>query len=166
MGKQTDNNRTESAHERNLLGGFSAKNGYAKGAFYFLKSLSEDLWPRESRVFGLHIRNPVAKDLRIGFAQERDALLNKAALEVFVVFNDAIVDEDDFFVEADVGMGIEMSGGAMGGPTRMSNPCISSRSTIAHRFLKGRDLAALFANEEFTPRSDKGKARRVIAPIL
>jgi hypothetical protein len=166
MGKKTDNNRTESAHEGNLLGGFSAKNGYAKGAFYFLKSLSEDLWPREGGVFGLHIRNPVAKDLRIGFAKEGDALLGKAALEVFVVFYDAIMDEHDFFVEAEVGVGIDMGGGAMGGPTRMSNPCIGSRSAIAHRFLKSRDLAALFANEEFTPRSDKGKARRVIAPIL
>jgi hypothetical protein len=166
MGKKTDNNRTESAHERNLLGGFSAKNGYTKGAFYFLKSLSEDFWPREGGVFGLHIRNPVAKDLRIGFAKEGDALLGKAALEVFVVFYDAIMDEHDFFVEAEVGMGIDMSGGAMSGPARMSNPRISSRSAITHRFLKGRDLAALFANEEFPIRSDKGKARRVIAPIL
>ena len=59
--------------------------------------------------------------LRIRVGLEGDALLEQVLLELHIVFNDAVVDQGDLPIGADVGVGVDVAGLAVGGPAGVSD---------------------------------------------
>ena len=63
----------------------------------------------------------VGDDLGVGFGDELVALGGEFALEVEVVFDDAVVDDDDAAGAVAVGMGVLFGGAAVGGPAGVAD---------------------------------------------
>ena len=63
----------------------------------------------------------VGDDLRVGVAAENVALGLELAFEGGVVFDDAVVDDGDRAVAAEMGMGVDVGGAAVGGPAGVAD---------------------------------------------
>src|ERR1700730_13137029 len=70
--------------------------------------------------------------IRVGL--ENDAVSLKLALQKRIVFNHSIVDHSYRPISSDVWMGIGVRGGAVGGPTRVTN-AHATRSWVASQIL-------------------------------
>ena len=66
-----------------------------------------------------------------------------------MVFNDSVVYKGQLFLPVGMGMGIALTGLAMGGPTRMADACRSLYRIQLEKVFQLFDLAFLFANFKF-----------------
>ena len=106
-------------------------------------------------------------DLRIGIGGERDAPRQKKFFYMDVIFDDAVVDDRDPSVLADMGMGVYIVRLAVGGPARVADAGAARHggalrqpaAQLGHIALAFFDLQAALAIHD-------GDAGRVVAPVL
>ena len=69
----------------------------------------------------LNLLDQVSDDFGVGFGDELVALRGEFALEIEVVFDDAVVDDDDAAGAVAMGMGVFFGGAAMGSPAGVAD---------------------------------------------
>ena len=115
-----------------------------------------------SRCFGDHLNllDQVGDDLGVGFGDEDVALGGELALELEVVFDDAVVDDDDASGAIAVGVGVLFGGAAVGGPAGVADAVGAVERVLAQDFFYVLELAGGAADIElffpFTADGDAG----------
>ena len=102
--------------------------------------------------------------LRICFRAEDVARGRQALPQDLVVFNDAVVDEEEAARTIRVGMSVGLGGLAVGGPARVRNAHHTFGTLLPHPLLERRHLAD--GLRQVRPRTQDGDAARIIAAIL
>jgi hypothetical protein len=69
------------------------------------------------------VGDEVAEHLGVGLRLEGVTLGREEFLDAGVVLDDAVVDQGDFLVAADVRVGVGVGHAAVGGPARVADPC-------------------------------------------
>ena len=97
-------------------------------------------------------RDEMGQDFRIGFGFEDIALGEQGFLQLLKVFDDAVVDDGEFVVAADMRMGIAFGGHAMRGPARMPDAVHGdSVGIVGELFFQSRQFALSLDDLEFPP---------------
>ena len=81
---------------------------------------------------GLHFFNEVGQHLGVGVADEVVASVREQFTKRFVVLDDAVVDDGDLSVSSEVRVGIHVVGGAVRGPSRVSDADRALGLMLAH----------------------------------
>ena len=106
-------------------------------------------------------------DLGVGFRDELVALLNELALQVELVFDDAVVDDDDAAGAIAMGMGVLFRGPSVRSPACVANAKAALKRMLAQHFLQIAQLARcaphLKSRAGWTAHGD---SRRVVATVL
>ena len=89
----------------------------------------------------------------VGFAAEDDAVVLEPALERGVVFDDAVMDDGDPAVAAEMGMGVAVGGGAMRRPACMADAVHARSRLFAQKLGQVGDPAGAFAQVQVHARS-------------
>ena len=87
-------------------------------------------------------------DFGIGFGDELVALGGEFALQVEIVFDDAVVDDDDAAGAVAMGMGIFFGGAAVGGPAGVADAEGALEGMLAEDFFKIAEFAGGAADFE------------------
>jgi hypothetical protein len=92
--------------------------------------------------------NEMSDDFRVGVAGEGDALLLKAALEHGVVLDDAVMDHDYGGVAAagDVGVGVDIVGGAVGCPAGVGDAELTGGRPVAQEITQPGNASGALTN--------------------
>ena len=97
-------------------------------------------------------RDEMGQDFRIGFGFEDIALGEQGFLQLLKVFDDAVVDDGEFVVAADMRMGIAFGGHAMRGPARMPDAVHGdSVGIVGELFFQSRQFALSLDDLELPP---------------
>ena len=97
----------------------------------------------------LDLLDEVGDDFSVGFSDELVALGGELALEVEVVFDDAVVDDDDAAGAVAMGMGVLFGGAAVGGPAGVADAEGALEGMLAEDLLKIGELAGGAAEFKF-----------------
>ena len=108
----------------------------------------------------------VGDHLGIGFGLELVALVLELLLEAEIVFDDAVVDDDDVALAVAVRMRVFFGGAAMGGPTRVADAEHAIERVELNRLFEVAQLAFGAADVELVVSAIHGQTGRVIPPIL
>src|SRR6267142_285004 len=105
-------------------------------------------------------------DFRVSFGDELVAFALELFFEFEIVFDDAVVDDDDLAAAIAMRMGVFFRGAAVRGPT-----CVTDAvGTVKRGFLNGLFEVAKFAGcatkLEFSIGTDYGDAGRIVAAIF
>ena len=84
----------------------------------------------------LYLLDEVRDDLGVGFGNELVALRDQLALQIKIVFNDAVVHDDDAPCAVAMGMRVLFRGPAMRGPARVPDAERALRGLLAQDFFK------------------------------
>ncbi len=84
------------------------------------------------------LRDEVGQNFGIGFGFEDIALGEKALLQFLKVFDDAVVDDSQIAVAADMRMGVALGGHAVRGPAGMPDAVDGQRIGIMGKFFLKR----------------------------
>ena len=85
----------------------------------------------------LHLLDEVGDDLGVGLGDELVALGGEFALQVEVVFDDAVVDDDDAAGAVAMGMGVLFGGPAVRGPAGVADAEGAVEGMLARAPLRG-----------------------------
>ena len=115
----------------------------------------------------LNLLDEVGDDFGIGFGDELVALGGEFALEVEVVFDDAVVDDDDAAGAVAMGMGIFFGGAAVGGPAGVADAEGAVEGMLAQNFFEIAQLAGGAADfEQGCVGAADGDAGGVVAAVF
>ena len=104
-------------------------------------------------------------DLGVGVAVEDDAVGFQLPFESGIVLDDAVVDDGDEAVAAEVGMGVAVVGGAVGGPAGVADADAAGGGLVAEMANQVLNPAGLLA--EVQARAGQGRqAGAVVAAVL
>ena len=87
-------------------------------------------------------------DFGVGFGHELVALSGEFALQVEVVFDDAVVDHDDAAGAVAVGVGVLFGGAAVGGPAGVADAEVPSSGDCGMTSSRLREFAGRAADFE------------------
>ena len=107
----------------------------------------------------------VGDDLGVGVAVEDDALFLQLALEGGVVLDDAVVDDGDAAIAAEVRMGVAVGGRAVGGPARVADADAAGRRLLLQMSGQFGDAAGPLADVQMRA-GQRGHAGAVVAAIF
>lgn len=111
------------------------------------------------------VGDAIAEDLGIGLGLERVAPGEEEFLHRSIIFDDAVVDQGDFVVAADVRVGVGVADAAMGRPAGMADAAGAGERGPRDLLLKVGDSADFFRDRERSALED-GDAGGVIAAIF
>ena len=115
----------------------------------------------------LHLLDEVGDDFGVGFGDERVALGGELALQVEVIFDDAVVDDDDAARAVAVRMGVFFCGAAMGCPAGVADAEGAFEGMLAEDFFKIGELAGGAAQfERGAGGAADGDAGRVVTAVF
>ena len=115
----------------------------------------------------LHLFDQVGDDLGVGLGDEFVALGGEFALQVEIIFNDAVVDDDDAAGAVAMGVGVLFGGAAVGGPAGVADAEGAVERMFAQNFFQVGELAGSAANlENGVGGAADGNAGRVVAAIF
>jgi hypothetical protein len=89
----------------------------------------------------LDLLDEVGDDLGVGFGDELVALGGEFALQVEIVFDDAVVDDDDAAGAVAMGMGVFFGGAAVGGPAGVADAEGAVEGMLAEDLFEVDELA-------------------------
>jgi len=110
--------------------------------------------------------NQVSNDFGVGFGSELVALGNQLFLERKIVFDDAIVDDDDLAGAVAMRVGVLLSGTAVGGPAGVSDAIGAVERLDPDDFFKIAQFALGAAHLQAGSIAGDGDARGVVAAVL
>ena len=114
------NQRTVLTHGDELVRLVGTEDTQRVGAFdppeYPAHSLQDVHLVRLIKVF-----NELGHHLRVGLRGKWDPLLHQERLQLRIVLDDAVVHHGDLAAAADLGMGVDVAGGAVGGPAGVAD---------------------------------------------
>ncbi len=146
-----DDGRAE-ARGDDLVGLGGGEDAEGEGSGEALDGAADGVFEQDGRAGGcgfvLHLLDEVGDDFGIGFGDELVALRGEFALEVEVVFDDAVVDDDDAAGAVAMGMGILFRGAAVGGPAGVADAEGAVEGMIAQDLFKVAELAGGAADFE------------------
>ncbi len=116
-------------------------------------------------VAGQVTADELGDDLGVGVAVEDDAFAFELALEGGVVLDDAVVDDGDEAVAAEVGVGVAVVGGAVRGPARVADAGAAGGGPIAEVPRQVLDAAGALAEVQLRA-GQRGQAGAVVAAVL
>src|SRR5690606_3268203 len=121
---------------KQLVGAFNAEHGDAVGALDVAEGLAHAFEQAAAalgglRFLGVVVGDEVAKHLGVGLGGEGVALGEQEFFDRDVVFDDAVVNEHDLAVAAEVRVGVGVGDAAVGGPARVRD------ADVAGEFLLG-----------------------------
>ena len=110
----------------------------------------------------------VGDGLGVGLAVERVAAPGELGTEGGVVFDDAVVDDDDVVAAAGVGVGVGVAGGAVGGPAGVTDARVGGgQGVLADGAVELGDLSAALGDRGLAPcLGQEGDAGRVVAAVF
>src|SRR5262249_7043589 len=116
----------------------------AVGALELVQGLADGLDQVAVEVVGDELGNHFG----VGVALEDDALGLELALEGGVVFDDAVVDDGDLAVGAEVGVGVAVGGRAVGGPAGVADAVAAGGGALVQVLGQVGDAAGALAQVE------------------
>ena len=125
-----------------------------------------DLFNRFDRIAAVIFSQHVCKHLRICFRYKPIAFLFQTLLELFIVFDDAVVDDSNGMLLVHMGMGICVRGTAMCRPAGVSDAAKTGQQcAVVYFFIQNAKPADCFFHMDFLTikNSDPG---RVIASVF
>ena len=166
-----DDDRRARARGDDLVGLGGGKHAQRKGAGEALDGAANGVFERDRRSAGscvvLHLLDEVGDDLGVGFGDELVALGGEFALQVEIVFDDAVVDHDDAAGAVAMRMGILFGGAAVRGPAGVADAEGAVERDARAALLPGwpacRERGRLRAGRVGTAHGDAG---RVVAAVL
>ncbi len=105
-------------------------------------------------------------DLSVGFGGELVAFLLQLFFELEVVFDNAIVDDDDLAGAVAMRVGVLFSGAAMSGPARVADAVGAIQRRLGDNLLEIAKLTRGAADLQLAGLRHDGDARRIITAIL
>src|ERR1700722_10329485 len=108
----------------------------------------------------------VGDDLGVGFGDELVALGDEGALEGEIVFDDAVVDDDEGAGAVAVGVGVLFGGAAVGGPAGVADAVGPVEGRVGDDGFQVPELAGGSAELEGVAGSGYGDAGGVVAAVL
>ena len=105
-------------------------------------------------------------DFGVGFGEELVAFGDELLFQLDIVFDDAVVHDDDFAGAIAVRMGIFLGGAAVRGPARVADAVDAVERSDANRFFEIAQLARGAANFQLAVIADDGDSGRVVAAIF
>ncbi len=166
-----DNDRRPGARGNDLVGLGSREDAKGKRTAQALHGKAQGRFEREGsarrcRIF-LNLFDEVGDDLGVGLGDEDVTLPGEFALEVEVVFDDAVVDDHDAARAVAMGVGVFFRRPAVGSPACVADAEGALHGILAEDFFKVGQLAGGAAHfEGWTRRIADGNARRVVATIF
>src|SRR5256714_2615841 len=118
----------------------------------------------EGRVFGM-LLNEVGDNFGIGFGDEFVAFSLELFFELEIIFDDAVVDDDDLSGAVAVGMRVFFGGPAVGGPAGVADAVGAVDGRFLQGFFEIAELAGGTANFELAVLKHSG-ARGIVAAIF
>ena len=103
--------------------------------------------------------------LGVGVAAEDHAFVLQLFLEDRVIFDDAVVDERDSAIGAEMRMGVAIVGGTVRGPARVADAVAPGGGLLGQILREIGDAACSFAQMQMRPRQG-GDAGAVVAAIF
>ncbi len=152
---ESEHQRAAQASADEQVGIVEAEGGNAIGALEQRQDALDGLGQIAVEMAG----DQVGDDLGIGVAVEDDALLLQLGLEGGVVLDDAVVDDDDAAVAADVRMGVAVGRGAVGGPARVADADAAGGRLLRQVVGQVGDAAGLLADVQVRARSGSPRRR-------
>ena len=101
----------------------------------------------------------------ICFGFEGDALFNKFCLETGVVLDDAVMNDGNLAIKADVGVGILFCGGSVGGPAGVCDADVALYGGFLELRFQGANFTGCADGGDF-PVVDKGDSRTVVSSVF
>ena len=128
-----------------LSGSADGEDAEREGSGEALDGAADGVFEQDGSACGrgvlLNLLDEVGDDFGVGFGDELVALRGEFALEVEVVFDDAVVDDDDAAGAVAVGMGVLFGGAAVGGPARVADAEGAIERMLAEDFFEIAQLA-------------------------
>ena len=154
-----------------LSGSAAERTAQRKCAGEALDGAAHRIFQRDRRAGGfgilLHLLDQVGDDLGVGLGDELVALRGELALQLQIVFHDAVVDDDDAARAVAMRVGVLFGGAAMGGPAGVADAEGALKGMLAQHLLQVVQLARSAADlKRALAGSADGDARRVVAAIL
>ena len=154
-----------------LVGLGGGEDAEGEGSGEALDGAADGVFEKNGRAGGLgvllHLLDEVGDDFGVGFGDELVALRGEFALEVEVVFDDAVVDDDDAAGAVAVGVGVLFGGAAVGGPAGVADAEGAVEGMVAQDFFEIAELAGGAADfEESGVGAADGDAGRVVAAVF
>ena len=115
----------------------------------------------------LHLFDEVGDDLGVGLGDELVALRSEFALQLEIIFDNAVVDDDDAAGAVAMGMGVLFGGAAVRGPAGVADAEGAVERMLAQNLFKVGELAWSATHfKRGAGRAAHGDARRVIAAVF
>ena len=113
-----------------------------------------------------HILDQLDDDLRIGLALEMIAFARQFGLEGEVILDDSVVNQRKVMVLGIMGMRVDVTGLAVGGPAGMGDPDTARDILVGRYGLQILDLALGLINDEFSAVADECHSGTVVTPVF
>ena len=109
----------------------------------------------------------MSNDLGVGLGNKLVPLRGELALQFQIIFNNAVVNDDDAARAVAMGVGIFFSGAAMGSPAGVANAEGAVERVLAQSLFQLGELAGSAAHLKRGPRrTADGNSRRVVAAVF
>ena len=166
-----DDDGRAGARGDDLVGLGGGEDAESEGSCEALDGAADGIFKKDRSAGGgsvvLDLLDEVGDDFGIGFGDEFVALRGEFALEVEVIFDDAVVDDDDAAGAVAMGVGVFFGGAAMGGPAGVADAEGAVERMFAKDFFEIAEFAGSAADlEESGIGAADGDAGRVVAAIF
>ena len=147
-----DDDGRSGARGDDLVGLGGGEDAESEGSGEALDGAADGVFKQDGSAGGvgvvLNLLDEVSDDFGVGFGDELVALRGEFALEVEVVFDDAVVDDDDAAGAVAMGMGVLFGGAAVGGPAGVADAEGAVERMLAQDFFEIAEFAGGAADFE------------------
>ena len=159
------------ACDDDLVGLGGGENAQGEGAGEALDGAADGVFEQDGLAGGfrvvLHLLDEVSDDFGVGFGDEFVAQGGEFALEIEIIFNDAVVHDDEAAGAVAMGMGVLFRGTAVGGPAGVADAEGALKGMFAQNLFKVGELAGGAADIQCRAGgAADGDACRVVAAVF
>ena len=160
---QADDDGRAQARGHDFIGILGRKNGQRVDAVQALDGLAHGVFERAAVHVFLH---QMSHDLGVGLGDELVALFFELVLQLDVIFDDAVVNDDDLALAVAMRMGVLFGGAAVRGPARVAQAVDAIDGGEANGFFEIAQLARGAAQFELAVVIDHGDAGGIVSAIF
>ena len=161
-----DDERTRLAGEDQFIGPGDVHDGNGVGADHLIEGDARGFEQVEFLAAAHDLRDEVHEHFGVGVAVKSVSAFNQGLLERVVVLDDAVVDQRQLAVAAEVWVGVDVVGWAVGGPAGVPDSKVAGGHVVADVGQEIVDLALLAVVSETALRVDDGNPRAVISAVF